>query len=193
MTRSIVLASSSKYRQQLLQRLHLNFVCQAPDIDESEHPNETPLETAIRLAYQKAWCIANEHPEAIVIGSDQVANVNGKAISKPGNHEAAQQQLLKMSGQTIVFHTAACVICKAMPKLIEFEVSTQVSFRALSEHEIERYLLADTPYDCAGSAKSESLGIALLESIESTDPTALVGLPLIRLSNALRNMGIDLP
>lgn len=193
MTRSLYLASSSKYRRELLTRLQLNFRCEAPQIDESPKKGETPLETCQRLAREKAVAIAKEHPGAIVIGSDQVADVEGQAISKPGTHDKARAQLRSMSGKTIVFHTAVCVLCEETAQTLEFTVPTSVEFRELSSAEIERYLIAEEPYDCAGSAKSEGLGIALLKRIESSDPTALIGLPLIEVSNALRQFEVTLP
>lgn len=193
MNQRIILASSSKYRQELLSRLHLKFSCQPPDIDESSIENETPLDTCIRLAKQKAIAIASQNPTAIVIGSDQVADLHGQAISKPGQHEAAKKQLQSLSGQTIVFYSAVCIMRQETEQCIEFHVPTQVTFRTLSHDEIERYLNIETPYDCAGSAKSEGLGITLLECLESTDPTALIGLPLIELSKALRAFELTLP
>lgn len=193
MNRPIILASSSKYRRELLNRLRLNFRCQAPDIDESNEEGESPHATCQRLALEKALAIGAEHPKAIVIGSDQVADVNGAAISKPGTHDAARAQLRSMSGKTITFHTAVALVCTETEQVIRFSVPTHVQFRVLNDAEIERYLLAEEPYDCAGSAKSEGLGISLLEKIESTDPTALIGLPLIEVSKALRAMGVALP
>lgn len=137
--------------------------------------------------------IAAEHPSAIVIGSDQVADVDGSAISKPGTHDRARAQLRSMSGKTIVFHTAVCVCCVETNQTVEFTIPTSVEFRELNAAEIERYLIAEEPYDCAGSAKSEGLGISLLKRIESSDPTALIGLPLIEVSNALRQFEVTLP
>ncbi len=137
--------------------------------------------------------VAAEHPSAIVIGSDQVADVDGAAISKPGTHDRARAQLRSMSGKTIVFHTAVCVYCLETSKTVEFTVPTSVEFRDLNSAEIERYLIAEEPYDCAGSAKSEGLGISLLKRIESSDPTALIGLPLIEVANALRQFELTLP
>ncbi|MCR2746902.1 Maf family protein [Limnobacter parvus] len=193
MTRSLYLASSSKYRRELLARLQINFRCQSPQIDESTKPNETPLDTCQRLAREKALAIAAEHPASVVIGSDQVADVDGVAISKPGTHDRARAQLRSMSGKTIVFHTAVCVCCIETKQTIEFTVPTSVEFRELNSAEIERYLIAEEPYDCAGSAKSEGLGISLLKRIESSDPTALIGLPLIEVANALRQFEVTLP
>ncbi|MCE2746792.1 MAG: Maf family nucleotide pyrophosphatase [Burkholderiales bacterium] len=193
MTRSLYLASSSKYRRELLTRLQINFRCESPQIDESPKPDETPLDTCKRLAREKAMAVALEHPSAIVIGSDQVADVGGTAISKPGTHDRARAQLRSMSGKTIVFHTAVCICCLETSQTVEFSVPTSVEFRELSTAEIERYLIAEEPYDCAGSAKSEGLGISLLKRIESSDPTALIGLPLIEVANALRQFELTLP
>lgn len=193
MSHSIYLASSSKYRRELLSRLQINFRCESPQIDEATKPGETPLETCARLAREKALAVAQEHPASIVIGSDQVADVDGVAISKPGTHERARAQLRSMSGKTIVFHTAVCVCSIDLKKSIEFTVPTSVEFRTLDPAEIERYLIAEEPYDCAGSAKSEGLGISLLKRIESSDPTALIGLPLIEVANALRQFEVTLP
>lgn len=193
MQKELILASTSKYRRELLSRLTLKFQCEPPQIDESIGNSELPIETSIRLAREKCLAVANRHPGSIVIGSDQVADVEGEAISKPGSHEKARTQLRRMSGKTIVFHTAVCVACLESNQTIEFQVPTEVEFRQLSAAEIERYLLAEEPYDCAGSAKSEGLGISLLERIESSDPTALIGLPLIELSKTLRSFQIVLP
>ena len=193
MNHSLYLASSSKYRRELLSRLQINFRCEAPQIDESPQEGETPLDTCKRLAREKAMAVAKEHPDSIVIGSDQVADVDGTAISKPGTHDRARAQLRSMSGKTIMFHTAVCVCCNNTDQTLEFTVPTSVEFRELDSAEIERYLIAEEPYDCAGSAKSEGLGISLLKRIESSDPTALIGLPLIEVSNALRQFNVTLP
>lgn len=193
MTRSLFLASSSKYRRELLTRLQINFRCESPQIDESPEQDEAPLDTCKRLAREKAMAVATEHPAAIVIGSDQVADVEGVAISKPGTHDRARAQLRSMSGKTIVFHTAVCICCHETSQTVEFTVPTSVEFRELNAAEIERYLIAEEPYDCAGSAKSEGLGISLLKRIESSDPTALIGLPLIEVANALRQFELTLP
>ena len=193
MTRLLYLASSSRYRRELLTRLQLNFRCESPQIDESPLAGETALDTCVRLAREKALAVAANHPDSLVIGSDQVADVDGEAISKPGTHERARQQLKSMSGKTIVFHSAVCVHCARTNKSIEFSVPTSVEFRQLDPAEIERYLIAEEPYDCAGSAKSEGLGISLLKRIESSDPTALIGLPLIEVANALRQFELTLP
>jgi septum formation protein len=191
--KKIILASSSIYRRGLLERLRLTFEFESPDIDETVIGGETPETTCIRLAKAKADTIARHQLAAIVIGCDQVAVVNGQAISKPGSYGPAVEQLRAMSGQRITFHSAVCLIQHDIQKTIEFSVPTHVTFRILTDAEIHRYLIAETPYDCAGSAKSEGLGISLLDAIESTDPTALIGLPLIALSKALRDFGVELP
>lgn len=187
----LILASTSPYRQELLKRLRLPFEAVTPSVDESPQALEAPAALAARLAFAKAHAVAARHPGAVVIGSDQVAELDGMALGKPGHHEAAVQQLRAMSGRRVVFHTAVAVVSADR----HFEASDLarvcVVFRALSDAEIERYLRADRPYDCAGSAKVESLGIALLDSVESDDPTALVGLPLIRTCALLRQAGID--
>lgn len=193
MSSNLILASTSKYRRELLQRLAVKFQCESPRIDETPLNTESPLETCSRLAREKCLDIANQHPDAIVIGSDQVADVDGVAISKPGTHEKARAQLRSMSGKTIVFHTAVCISQVSSGKTIEFCVPTEVQFRDLKPAEIERYLIAEEPYDCAGAAKSEGLGISLLQRIESTDPTALIGLPLIQTAGALREFNLTLP
>lgn len=191
--KKLILASGSAYRKALLERLGVPFEAISPDIDESVLPGETPEQTSARLALAKARVLAKLHPHAIVIGSDQVAVVNGEAVSKPGTHDKAVEQLKAMSGKTIVFHSAVSILSDAGAVESSFSVPTRVTFRRLEEAEIQRYLLAEKPYDCAGSAKSEGLGITLLESVESQDPTALIGLPLIALSRALREMGCVLP
>jgi septum formation protein len=187
----LVLASTSRYRRELLERLRLAFEVEAPGVDESAAPGETPVALARRLAAAKARAVAERHPDAVVIGSDQVAELDGDAIGKPGNHERATAQLHRMSGRTVVFHTAVSVQHLAAGYRGDFVVPVRVRFRRLDAAEIERYLRVEQPYDCAGSAKCETLGIALLEAIESDDPTALVGLPLIRTSELLRQAGID--
>ena len=189
----LILASSSPYRRELLARLRLPFDCHSPDIDESVIQGETPEATCLRLAQEKAAVIAAQFPQATVIGSDQVAVIDGQAVSKPGSHQAAVLQLQSMRGKIIVFHSAVCVRRHSDALSQSFSVPTSVQFRQLSDAEIERYLRAETPYDCAGSAKSEGLGITLLDSIRSDDPTALPGLPLIELSKRLRQFGFVLP
>jgi septum formation protein len=190
--RQLILGSSSAYRRELLMRLRLPFEVQAPEVDESPRFGEAPAALAKRLALSKAHEVASRFPQAIVIGSDQVADLHGQALGKPGNHTRATAQLRQMRGQSVVFQTAVSVVCLAS----QFEASSlaavRVQFRELSDEEIERYLCAEQPYDCAGSAKSEGLGIALLSAIESDDPTALVGLPLIRTCTLLRSAGVEL-
>jgi septum formation protein len=196
-TATLILASSSRYRQSLLERLGLPFVAIAPELDEAALPDETPATTALRLARAKAAVIAKQHPGALVIGSDQVASLHGQAIGKPGNHSNALQQLRQMRGHIVAFHTAVCLWDgrgqqgRGQLELVQLEqVVSQVRFRDLPDHELDAYLRIEQPYDCAGSAKNEGLGIALLESIESMDPTALTGLPLITLCGMLRRAGV---
>ena len=188
-TPDLILASTSRYRRELLERLRLPFTVQAPDTDETPHPGELPAALAVRLALAKARAVAQLHPSAVVIGSDQVADLDGTAIGKPGTHENAVAQLRLMSGRTVVFQTAVAVVCVASGFAEQALAAVRVQFRELSDAEIESYLQAEKPYDCAGSAKSEGLGISLLASIESDDPTALVGLPLIRTCAMLRRAG----
>lgn len=187
----LILASTSRYRRELLERLHLAFSVRAPEVDESVRPGESPAAAASRLALEKARAVAKVKPAAVVIGSDQVADLEGQAIGKPGTHERAQAQLRAMSGKTLVFHTAIAVVCIARGYEAQSTAPVTVRLRKLGDAEIEHYLRTEAPYDCAGSAKVETLGIALLESVESDDPTALVGLPLIRTCELLRAVGID--
>lgn len=191
-SRPLILGSSSKYRRELLQRLRVPFDVVSPDVDETPHPHEAPRDLAMRLALAKAQAVAAQHPNAVVIGSDQVADLNGEPLGKPGTHERAVLQLQKMRGQTVVFQTAVSVVCQAS-RFAQTELAQiKVRFRDLSDAEIEAYLRAEEPYDCAGSAKSEGLGIALLDAIDNDDPTALIGLPMIRTARLLRAAGIDL-
>lgn len=190
--RTIVLGSTSRYRRELLARLNVPFEVAAPDVDESAPPGESPAALARRLALAKARAVAERFPQAVVIGSDQVADLGGQALGKPGTHDRAVAQLQAMRGQTVVFHTALAVVCQASGFEAEDLAAVNVRFRALTDAEIEAYLRAEQPYDCAGSAKSEGLGIALLDAIDSDDPTALVGLPLIRTCHMLRAAGIEL-
>lgn len=189
----IVLGSTSIYRKDLLSRLSLAFTTARPDVDETPEANEAPLALAQRLALAKARAVATQHPEAVVIGSDQVADLNGQPLGKPGTHERAVAQLRAMRGQTVLFHTALSLIHAAAGFERSEVASVRVVFRDLSDAEIERYLRAEQPYDCAGAAKSEGLGIALLSKIESDDPTALIGLPLIRTCHLLREAGVHIP
>ncbi len=188
--RAIVLGSSSIYRRELLSRLRLPFEVAAPQVDESPLPGESPRELALRLARAKASAVAARFPDAVVIGSDQVADLEGEPLGKPGSHTKAAAQLRRMSGCTVVFQTAVAVVCRTTAFEAIDLAPVEVRFRDLSDMEIENYLRSEQPYDCAGSAKSEGLGIALLESIHSDDPTALVGLPLIRTCQMLRAAGI---
>jgi septum formation protein len=191
-TRRIVLGSSSPYRRELLSRLKVEFDVDLPQVDETPRAGESPREIALRLAVEKARAVAVRHPDAAVIGSDQVADLGGVPLGKPGTHERAVEQLRRMRGQVVVFHTAVAVVCRASGFEQVDLAPVRVTFRALGDDEIESYLQAEKPYDCAGSARSEGLGIALLESIESDDPSALVGLPLIRTSRMLRAAGVRL-
>jgi septum formation protein len=185
----IVLASTSRYRRELLQRLRLPFQVVAPGVDEVALPAEAPLASALRLAEEKAAAVARDHPAAIVIGSDQIAELDGKPLGKPHGHGAALDQLQHMQGRAVIFHTALAVH-NAGRTHVDC-VPTTVTFRRLSTAQLDAYLRADQPYDCAGAAKIEALGIALIERVESTDPTALIGLPLIRLTSMLRDCGVD--
>jgi len=189
--RPLVLASTSRYRRQLLARLLLPFDVVAPDIDEIELPGEAPAATACRLADAKARAVAARRPDSLVIGSDQVADCNGIAISKPGDHATAVAQLTALSGRVIVFHTAVALVDAATGAGETRLVDVRSAFRALSPAAIEHYLQRERPYDCAGAVKSEALGIALFDRIESDDPTALIGLPLIALTDMLRAQGVD--
>lgn len=187
----LILASSSIYRRELLERLRIPFKIISPQVDEVPIAGESTLNLALRLAHAKAAAIAKQHPNAWIIGSDQVADLCGAAIGKPGNFERALAQLQLMRGQTVTFHTALCLMNGDTESTIC--VPTEVVFRNLSDEILESYLLAEEPYDCAGSAKSEGLGISLIESIKSDDPTALIGLPLIALSGLLRDVGFTIP
>jgi len=192
-SRPLILGSTSRYRHELLSRLKLPFEAVAPQVDETPRSGENPADLAVRLALAKARDVASRHPQAVVIGSDQVADLRGEPLGKPGTHERAVVQLKRLRGETVVFQTALAVVCAATG----FEqcdiASVRVVFRKLSDAEIERYLRAEQPYDCAGSAKSEGLGISLLERIDNDDPTALVGLPLIRTCRMIRAAGVHVP
>lgn len=185
----LILASGSIYRRNLLERLQLPFSVQSPDVDETPLENETPSELATRLAISKAKAVASQHPNAIVIGSDQVAALGSLCLGKAGNHVKAHAQLRQLRGQKVVFHTALCVAQNTQYEIVN--VLTTCHFRDLSDAEIENYLQFEKPYDTAGSAKAESLGIALMQSMESNDPTAIIGLPLIELSRLLRQFGLN--
>jgi len=192
MQRQVILGSTSRYRRELLSRLHIPFDVQAPEVDETPAPAETPAALAQRLALAKAQAVAERFPQAVVIGSDQVADLEGEPLGKPGDHARAIAQLRRMRGHTLIFQTAVAVVCRATGFEQQDLAPVRVRFRDLNDAAIERYLQLEQPYDCAGSAKSEGLGIALLEAIDSDDPTALVGLPLIRTCRMLRAAGVDL-
>jgi septum formation protein len=187
----IVLASTSRYRRELLGRLRIPFDVKAPAVDETALATEAPLASALRLAQTKALAVQASEPDAIVIGSDQVAEVEGRPIGKPGSHESALIQLEQLQGRLVVFHTALAVAEPHGRNLHVASIPTIVHFRKLDREALDHYLKLDEPYDCAGSAKVESLGIALIERIESDDPTALVGLPLICLTSMLARAGVS--
>ena len=188
----IVLASSSRYRRALLEQIGLPYIACPAEIDETAYPHERPETTALRLAAEKARAVAPTYPEAVIIGSDQVATLDGiTSFSKPGRHAEAIEQLTRMSGSTVHFHTAVCVLNARTESAGCKLVSTEVRFRPLTPDMIEAYLHRDRPYDCAGSARIESLGIALVERVTSDDPTALLGLPLIALVDLLAVEGMS--
>lgn len=187
----LILASTSRYRRELLERLQLPFLTVAPGVDEAPLADESPAELAQRLALAKAQAVAWLHPQAVVIGSDQVADLDGQALGKPHTHERAVQQLRSMSGRSVVFQTAVAVVHASLGVAQVRLSPVVVRFRDLSDHEIDTYLRREQPYDCAGSAKSEGLGITLLRSVESQDPTALIGLPLTTVCELLRLAGLD--
>jgi septum formation protein len=190
----LILGSTSRYRRELVERLNLPFTTVSPDVDETPLPGEAPGTLALRLALAKAHAVAALHPEAIVIGSDQVSDLHGQPMGKPGTHERAVEMLRAMRGQTVMFHTAVAVVCQATGFAQSDVAVIRTVFRSdLSDDAIERYLRAEQPYDCAGSAKSEGLGISLLDAIHSDDPTALIGLPMIRTCRMVRAAGIALP
>jgi septum formation protein len=190
--RTLVLGSTSTYRRELLARLHIPFEVAAPDVDETPLSGEAPQALAQRLALAKARAVATRFPQAVVIGSDQVADLNGLSLGKPGTHDKAVAQLRLMRGQTVVFQTAVAVMCLETGFEQHGLAAVRATFRNLTDDEIENYLRIEEPYDCAGSAKSEGLGIALLDAIDSDDPTALIGLPLIRTCQMLRAAGLAL-
>lgn len=185
----LILASSSRYRRQMLERLRLPFSAIAPDIDETPQPDETPAHMALRLSREKAHAVQLDHPGSVVIGSDQVASLNGAPVGKPGNYERARMQLQQLRGQTVLFHSAFCVTDGTREECMD--VVTRCTFRELSDAEIDTYLRLEKPFDTAGSAKAEGLGISLMEAMQSEDPTAIIGLPLIALSRTLRNFGLN--
>lgn len=188
--RPLILASTSSYRRELLQRLRLPFQALPPQVDETPRPHESPALLALRLSQAKAREVGARHPEAVVIGSDQVADLEGRPLGKPGTHARAAAQLREMSGRAVVFQTGVAVVCQATGFEEASLVAVTVRFRDLSRDEIEAYLTAEQPYDCAGSARVEGLGIALLRAVEGDDPTALIGLPLIRTAELLRAAGV---
>lgn len=194
----LVLGSTSRYRKELLERLRVPFMCRAPEVDETPLPDETPRALAERLALAKAQAVAQQLraeglDDAVVIGSDQVADLHGMAIGKPGDHARALAQLQAMRGQTVVFHTAIAVIRPSTGFVAHTVSEVRVQCRAdTTDAELDRYLQLDQPYDCAGSAKVESLGITLLDAVHSDDPTALIGLPLIATTRLLRQAGVSL-
>ena len=188
--RPLLLASTSVYRKELLGRLHLPFETVPPGVEETPFANEQPAELAARLALAKARAVSDLRPDCVVIGSDQVADLHGIALGKPGNFERARAQLQQMRGQTVVFQTAMAVVCAQTGYCAQALVPVHVRYRCFSDAEIDHYLRYEQPFDCAGSSKSEGLGIAMMESIANDDPTALIGLPLIRLCTMLRGAGI---
>ena len=188
----IILASSSPFRKSLLERLQLDFQTISPDIDESHHQGERAEDYVCRLARQKAEVIAEQHPLSIIIGSDQCALLDGKILGKPGSHEIALEQLKNSRGKTIVFHTGLCVMQQSSGFREVEDILFEVTFRELSDEQLEHYLRVEQPYECAGSFKSEAYGICLFSEMRGNDPTALVGLPLIRLTNMLERAGISI-
>jgi len=189
--RALILGSSSQYRRELLARLGLAFTSVAPDVDETPRSDETPAATAVRLALAKAQTVAAAHAQALIIASDQVADLDGTPLGKPGNPRNAIRQLQAMRGRRVVFHTALCLLDADSARHQLENVQTAVTFRELSDAQIRRYLEREQPYDCAGSAKIEGLGVALVERIDSTDPTALIGLPLMALVTMLIREGVS--
>jgi len=189
--RPLILASTSRYRRALLERLGIPFAVEAPDVDEASLPGESPRATALRLAEAKARAVAARHPNALVLGSDQVLDLDGVAVSKPADRADAKRQLLAASGRTLVFHTAVALVDAASGRADVRCIDVASAFRRLDGHDIDRYLEREQPFDCAGSVKSEGFGIALFERITSDDPTALIGLPLITVVAMLHAEGLD--
>jgi septum formation protein len=193
MKTQLILGSTSPFRKELLQRLSIPFITDTPDIDETPLKNEVPKDYVLRLSLEKARVVANQHPHALIIGSDQCSVLNGRIRGKPGNHENAMQQLRESSGERVSFLTGLCLFDSKTEEYQLDLVPFHVDFRELTDTEIEAYLKADQPYGCAGSFKSEGLGISLFKRLQGEDPTALIGLPLIRLSEMLREKGVIIP
>lgn len=191
-SQQLVLGSTSIYRRALLERLQIPFLTAAPDVDETPLPGESAEQTSCRLAQDKAWAVAAAHPDALIIGSDQVALLDGEQIGKPLTHDNAVRQLRTMSGKAVVFYTALALLNARSGEMQTEVAKTRVTFRQLGAEEIEAYLRKEQPYHCAGSAKSEGLGIALISKLEGDDPNALIGLPLILLVDMLRKQGVRL-
>lgn len=191
MTKPLILASSSRYRREVLQKLHLPFESISPEIDETPLPSESPEQTSLRLAEGKARKVAESQPNALIIGCDQVATVDGLQIGKPGNHENAVKQLTMLSGKEVIFHSAMCLYDSHRQHMQSTIAPYFVKFKPLTAAQIETYLRLEQPYDCAGSAKSEGMGIALLDYMRGDDPNALIGLPLIALVNMLQQADVD--
>lgn len=189
MTKELILASSSRYRRELLDRLGIAYTCESPDIDESALEGETPAETALRLSEMKARTIWEKHPGAVVIGSDQVADLQGEKLGKPHTRENAVRQLMRMQGNEVVFTTALCVI-DAEGRAEVVDSKTTIKMRELTEEAVTAYVDREKPFDCAGAAKIEKLGIALMASVTSDDPTSLIGLPLMKLTTLLTHAGV---
>lgn len=191
MHNKIILASSSPYRRQLLNRLHLDYECHSPSIDESVNPGEQARDYVCRLAQAKAQSIAQSYPQAVVIGSDQCALLDGEILGKPGSHARALEQLRRAQGKTVVFHTAVCVLDLERGYCAVEDVPFEVEFRNLTDKQLEHYLEVEQPYDCAGSFKAEGYGVCLFSALRGDDPSALIGLPLLRLTAMLEQAGIE--
>lgn len=191
--RPIVLASTSRYRRALMERLQLDFTVAAPDCDETRAAGESARDLVVRLAESKARSVGPAHPDALIVGSDQVAVLDGRVLGKPGSHERALEQLRACSGRSVVFHTGLCLFDPVRDDAVSECIDYGVDFRSLGAAEIERYLRHERPYDCAGAIRSEGYAVTLFESMQGADPTALIGLPLIRLAALLRGAGLALP
>lgn len=190
MTKNLILASSSVYRRELLTHLQIPFTCISPDIDETPFSNELPQQTALRLAQEKAKKVGDTHTNALIIGCDQVATLDNQQLGKPLNHDNATKQLRMMRGREVTFYSALCLYNAATRNMQAEVVPYVVKFRNLTDTQIESYLLKEQPYHCAGSAKSEGLGIAIIEKMIGDDPNALIGLPMIALVTMLQNEGL---